>query len=332
MQQLFATRIDEAAAIHPAYADLWRHIRNITLAGGKRIRPCLVMIGYGEFDDKIIPVAAAQELLHTAMLMHDDIIDQDDLRHGRQNINGVYRELYGQHVDADKARHFSYAAGTLAGDALLSEAYRCLHDAGLSAPAKQQLVETLHTAIFEVIGGELLDVEAGFLPDIKADPLLIGRYKTAGYSFIGPLTAGALCAEADQAELETLRRYGEFAGIAFQLQDDILGIFGDRLVTGKPVLADLREAKHTYLISAHRTAMDADERQRFAATFGNPDASDDALMRLRDDIEHSGARAAAEELTAQYADKALAELSHLQSDDRRDALRALTLRLAGRQD
>ncbi len=248
LEKQFALRIKEAAAMHPSYASLWIETARVVTRGGKRLRPYLVMIGCGRYTSAAIPIAAAQELLHAAMLIHDDIIDRDNIRRGEPNINGAYSARYSQYLSPENAQHFAHGAGILAGDILISEAYRYITEFTIAQDISARLVKTMHTSIFTVIGGELMDVEAAFMHDVSFDPIMISRYKTASYSFIGPLLAGAYWAGASPDLLEKVTEFGTYAGIAFQLQDDMLNVFGDEHKTGKPVLADLREAKATYLI------------------------------------------------------------------------------------
>ena len=127
-------RVEIASLLHPTYANLWRHIGDVA-SDGKRIRPYLTVVTYGVLDETIIPVAAAQEYVHIAVLMHDDVIDQDLKRHGKANINGIYDELYSKYhgLDSPKALHYAYGNGILAGDLLISEAYRSINVSNFSA-------------------------------------------------------------------------------------------------------------------------------------------------------------------------------------------------------
>ena len=322
-------RILEAEAIHPAYAELWRRVLAISLHGGKRTRPYLTMLGYGQFDDKVVPIAAAQELLHIAMLMHDDIIDQDSIRHGVKNITGLYVDSYGEHA-AEQATHFANSAALLAGDALISEAYQCIAASDVSLETAKMLHKRLGQSIFEVIGGELMDVEAGFVKDTDYDPFDIYYYKTASYSFVGPLVTGALSAGADKETINLFKRYGTEAGIAFQLQDDILGLYGDPEVTGKSVLTDLREGKATHLIDIHKQHYTPEMKARFDVLFGNQDVADEEIAILKQDIIDSGARQAVEDRIGERYRLALNELNHLTNEPQRAELRAFTEKLMGR--
>ena len=310
---------NQAADIHLAYGELWQHMRQVA-KGGKKLRPYLTMIGYGEFSDKIMPVAAAQELLHVAVLIHDDIVDEDTVRHGMDNMNGLYQAKYQPYLPADRSTHYSYTAGLLAGDALLSEAYQLIAAAGLEPQVTASLTAQLHKSIFEVIGGELMDIEASFIHDTAYDPLLIYRYKTAGYSFVGPLLSGALCKGATAQTRTLLEQAGLQLGVAFQLQDDLLGVFGNEAKPGKSVLLDLKEGKATYLVAHHKERMNAEQRERFASTFGNLQADDVALYQLRDDLAASGAKQQCEALIQQYFTEARATISGLTSELQRREL------------
>ncbi|QQS21863.1 polyprenyl synthetase family protein [Candidatus Saccharibacteria bacterium] len=327
---LLQQRRDRAVSIGHSYEALWSHTSNMVMNGGKRIRPYLTFVGYGAYDERLVPVAAAQELAHVAMLMHDDIIDQDDVRRGVPNMNGIYKSLYGGYLDTQLSTHYAHAAAMLAGDALLSEAYRLVYSAGYDQAVTTQVVAQLHESIYEVIGGELLDVEAGFVTDTVFDPLIVYRYKTSSYSFIGPLLSGAYCAGVDEATIETLRQYAINVGIAFQIEDDLLGVFGNESATGKSNETDLREGKLTALITYHREGMNDEQRQRFAV-FGNADASSAELAALRVDLEASGARQKTRQLAERYFTTAMQHLQALEPGPRRTELEQFTRQLRGRQ-
>lgn len=332
IKHLLSARIEQAALIGGSYAVLWQNIEKIALSGGKRIRPLLATVGYGKLDDKILPIATAQELIHIAVLMHDDVIDRDFVRHNRPNVSGVYRDTYSRYLDPSEATHFANGSAVLAGDLLISEAYRMIHGAALPSAIKTKVVDQLALSIFEVIGGELMDIEATFIDDQPFDPLAIYRYKTAGYSFIGPLLSGAYCAELDDSTVQTLHDYAEAVGVAYQVQDDILGIFGDSWATGKSSITDLREAKQTILIKYHKEMMSSNrDMSRNFELLGQPAASNEALQAIASDIEESGAKHKAEQLALEYFTKAEEKLDQLGDDSRVEALKSLLERLRNRE-
>lgn len=331
IDSMLQTRLKQSAEIHPAYGTLWGDIEHVIHAGGKRMRPYLAMIGYGEYSERMIPVAAAQEMLHVAMLIHDDIIDRDTVRHGVENVTGRYIDRYKQILSDSDARHYAAGSSILAGDLLISEAYHAVHLSDFDDLTKQRVFTRLHQAIFDVIGGELLDVEAAFAGDPVIDPLVIARYKTASYSFVGPLLAGAYCRDINFETIASLTRFGEDVGVAFQLQDDLLGIFGDSAETGKSVVTDLSEGKATYLIDVYKKTLDAEQRAAFDAVFGNPEARDEELFALKQLISDSGARQQVEETIENHFQAALQTIDEIESEFQREELRYVVAALRGRK-
>jgi putative farnesyltranstransferase len=331
IMDLINDRVAQATVVHPRYERLWREIARIYQAGGKRMRPYLTVVGYGELDKAIVPVAAAQELLHVAMLVHDDIIDQDTVRHSQATVNGAYETNYAPLLPPQQTTHYANSMALLAGDALLSEAYHLVQLAPFSSSVIRQLSERLSRSVFEVIGGELIDVEAGFIMTEYFDPMTIYRHKTASYSLVGPLVSGALCAEVDETTQGILQEFGTQCGIAFQLQDDLIGMFGDEATTGKSADTDVREGKRTVLIAEHQTMMSDEQAARFAQWFGMRDAPGQVLRQLKVDIEASGAREKTEAITQQYFAQARATLAKLQNGFRRNELEQFVDHLQGRR-
>ncbi|MFZ1249110.1 MAG: polyprenyl synthetase family protein [Candidatus Saccharimonadales bacterium] len=320
LQARIEQRVHEAKVVHARYEKLWKHIQDAVMLGGKRFRPYLVMVGYGGFSERLVPIAAAQELMHAAMLIHDDIIDGDTMRRGHKNIQGTYTEQYAPALPMDRAVGYAKSAALLGGDALVSEAFACIAAAEFNTVTKNLLTRRMHQSVFEVIGGELMDIEAGFMNDDTYDPLTMYRYKTAGYSFIGPLLSGAVCAGLADSEMKLLTELGEQAGTAFQLQDDLFGIFGEATEHGKSVLLDLREGKRTYVIAVHAKLAHAKHRTRMAKSFGNIHASNEDLRALRHDIEESGARAETERMIEHCYEQCLQSVSFLRGDLQRAEL------------
>ena len=329
MRALFTERRQRAALIHESYAAFWDHIAEVAMAGGKRIRPYLTMVGNGGFDERVLPVALAQEFIHIAMLVHDDIIDQDTMRHGVKNLTGRYIDSYSPHTDPARAHHYANSAALLGGDSLISEAYRLIETSDYPHDVRQKLSDQLATSIFEVIGGELLDVEAGFISGVPYDPLTVYRYKTSSYSFIGPLLSGAYCAGADNDTLATLERFATNMGVAFQIQDDLLGVFGDEQQTGKSTTSDLREGKQTLLVRYHTELMTPDQHERFT-WFGRQDATEQQLQAIKADMTSSGARQKTIDLAEYYFAAAHTNLAQLPSDARTAELTSLITQLEGR--
>lgn len=229
--------------------------------GGKRFRPALVVATFAAFDadasrtPALYPVAAAFELLHTAFVAHDDVIDHDTVRRGIPNVAGEFRSrAHASGADAAGAALLGDAAAILAGDLLLHEAERIIARAALTDRTRSELLDLLDDAVFVSVAGELADVEhaVGGTAADSAALLDAAHNKTAVYSFTAPLRAGAALADADAALAPVLARFGGTLGLAFQLIDDLIGAFGSSAQAGRDSGGDLREAKQTPLVALAR--------------------------------------------------------------------------------
>jgi geranylgeranyl diphosphate synthase type II len=230
-------------------------------AGGKRFRPALVSAAFEAFGGDpattpaLYPVAAAFELLHTAFVVHDDVIDHDTMRRGIPNIAGEFR-VRGRRSGADAAGAalLGDAAAILAGDLLLHEAFRQVALADVDPARRARLYELLDDALFVSAAGELADVENSVVGDL-AEPSAIfdaAFNKTAVYSFSAPLGAGAVLAGAPEDAVDMLVRAAGSLGLAYQLVDDLIGAFGTSAQAGREPGVDLRESKYTPLVALAR--------------------------------------------------------------------------------
>lgn len=316
LTEFFDQRRHQARSYGSHYPQLWDAARRAS-AGGKRFRPMLVIQTHNQLGgtnyDAAVDVAAAFELLHTAFLLHDDLIDHDLMRRGIPNLAGGEADRAKNAGLHDSLAHqWGEASAILAGDLLIHFAQSLVARIDLPHFQRGALLDLLDDSVFITAAGELADValSAGLLPADLPRVLAMSSHKTASYSFSGPLKAGAILAGADPATLELLDQYGDLVGTAFQLRDDLLGVFGDETVTGKSNLNDLRENKVTPLIAYARTTP---SWASVAHLMGNPDLTHDEGELLRGMLELCGARTYVEELIAAYAGDAcgLIAASHL---------------------
>lgn len=328
LETIFSVRRDSAEALSPRYAALWDATDSYILAGGKRIRPYLTVLGYQLFGGgeyyKILHVATAQELLNQALLMHDDIIDRDFIRYGIPNVAGQFRSYYKEKrgYSEVQSRHYANAAAMLAGDLCISEAFLQIRQAGFSHEQTALLHDYIHEAMFTVAGGELLDSETYGANIIDTNPMLIAHHKTAIYSVVIPLLSGASVAGASKDDLTTLRTFGEKLGVAYQLADDMLGVFGNTEVTGKSTIGDLREGKHTYMMQQTWQRVTPEQRMILEQLFGKADLTFAEAEIIRDIIHTSGAKQQVEEMISEL----VADTTHLidnldTNDEPKQALR-----------
>lgn len=291
-------RMVAAQHLHERYGALWGSIDTLVNSGGKRFRPYMLILAYSAYApeesnlEDILPAALAQELLHQAMLVHDDIIDRDTIRYGIPNMTGSYLSIYEPLLPSTgERRHMAEGAALLAGDALLSDAYRLLSTSPVAPEALQKATLLFSQGVFTVIGGELLDTENAFLGEYTVSAETVALLKTAAYSFEAPLTIGAALAGADEVEIGLLRQFSDQLGAAYQYQDDLLGVFGDSSVTGKSTETDLLEGKRTLLIEQFEQLASAEQKQAFAGLFHNQELTSDDCHAARQLLTESGAKA-----------------------------------------
>ncbi len=300
------------------------------VAGGKRLRPAFCVAGWqaaggAPDDDRLLRAAASLELLHASALVHDDLVDGSDTRRGRPS---VHRGFERRHRDAgwrgDPGR-FGAGAAVLLGDLLLTWAHEMLRGCGLDPATVDRGAPWFDACTTEVTTGQYLDLVAQATATSDEDMALrVVRYKSASYTVVRPLHLGAALGGGDDALLTDLTAYGTPVGVAFQLRDDVLGVFGDPDETGKPAGDDLREGKRTVLLARTAGRVGADERQTLDRLVGDPDLDAAGLRRLRELIVGCGALASMEQTIAELEAEALSALDALTvGDDVRERLTTL---------
>ncbi len=307
LERFFRDAKRRATTLGPRYVDLWSTLERGSL-GGKRFRPQMVIASYeslgGSDSESCALVGAAFELLHTALIVHDDVIDRDFSRRGIPNVSGSYRDTATTAgIPTPAAEHRGMSAALIAGDLALTGASRLLLDLTCDHSTRAALLDLLDEAIFASAGGELLDVELALAIEMPTVPeiLEMERAKTAVYSFEAPLMAGAVLAGAEPFVVDALQEFGREIGVAYQLVDDLLGVFGAETETGKTTLGDLREGKRTVLI-AH--AATTDEWFSIQPFIGKADLTGSEADHVRSRLEACGARAAVESLISDHVARA----------------------------
>lgn len=294
------------------YVTLWQTIEANTM-GGKRFRPLILMGAYealGGTDLRAAAqVGAAFELLHTALIVHDDVIDRDFVRRGQPNIAASYRDRWqATGVSRPDAEHRGISVAVIAGDLALSFAHRLIDTSGATGDTREKLLELMDESLFASAAGELLDIDyTGSIRVPSVENILsMARLKTAVYSFEGPLQAGAVLAGADEIVVTSLGEFGKEIGTAYQIRDDLLGVFGDANETGKSNSNDLREGKGTVIV-AH--AAETQLWEKIAPFLGRSDMTEAQAGNVREMLEQSGAREFAERLLDEHTERALQTLA-----------------------
>lgn len=268
------------------------------LAGGKRLRPLFAIAGYlgaGGSDrasdlEQTYRACVSLELLQACALIHDDMMDGSDTRRGAPSIHKRFERAHRDRSGVGDSALFGGAAALLLGDLALVLSTQALHQSGITSKQLEHINPIFDSMKVELMAGQYLDMHAGSRSEVTVDDALkIAIYKSGKYTIERPLHFGAALAAGDSALFSLYSEYGIPLGIAFQLRDDLLGVFGDSALTGKPAGDDLLEGKRTALISKALTNLSPSERSEFSSLFGDRNATATAIDRMRELISKSGA-------------------------------------------
>lgn len=319
LREFFTSRADTVRSVGGGYAEAVAALESFVLRGGKRVRPAFAWAGWvGAGGDATGPnapaalrAASALELVQACALVHDDIIDASTTRRGFPTVHVEFADQHTAERWSGGSAEFGRAVAILLGDLALAWADDMIREAGLSPEAQSRISPVWSAMRTEVLGGQFLDISSEVRADETVEAALrVNRYKTAAYTIERPLHLGAALAGADAALVDAYRRFGTDIGIAFQLRDDLLGVFGDPEVTGKPSGDDLRAGKRTVLFAEALQRADASDPLAAALlreSIGT-DLSDTQVATLRAVITDLGAVDDAEQRIARLTDSALTAL------------------------
>ncbi len=282
LQLFFAEKRKSAAALSTKGVALVEEIAELTMRGGKRLRPAVLFAGHRAVSPQGDPevtadAAAALELLQTYLLVHDDWMDQDDVRRGGPSLHAKFRD---RHAD----EHLGASLAIVAGDLAAGFSWELLTAAPFPAARLREGFRIYWAMHEEVMLGQHLDLIGHW------DVELTHSLKTASYTVRGPLRLGALLGDAGTEQLEQLDRFGRPLGVAFQLRDDLLDAFGDRRVVDKPTGSDLRGGKLSSLVPEARKLLGEDDRKTLDSVLGNRQATAEQEAEAIGLIQACGAR------------------------------------------
>ncbi|HEX6340128.1 polyprenyl synthetase family protein [Umezawaea sp.] len=317
----------------------------LVLRGGKRLRPAFAWWGWraagGDADGPrartTVRALVALELLQGCALVHDDVMDRSTTRRGSPTAHVVFATRHQRARWAGESRLYGDSAAILVGDLALAWADDALVTAGLDGPALARAWVPWQAMRTEMMAGQHLDLLAGARREESLEQALrVARYKTAAYTVERPLHLGAALADSPPDLVDALREFGRDIGVAFQLRDDLLGVFGDSTVTGKPVGDDVREGKRTPLmavaIGLARASGRDDAVRRLRSCLEGRNLTDGALAEVRELLHDLGAVGAVEEQIAVLTTSALHALDQTtMTASARTTLRRLATQVTARR-
>ncbi|PJM97973.1 geranylgeranyl diphosphate synthase [Streptomyces sp. CB01201] len=282
-------------------------LQSLLRTGGKRIRPTLCVVGWHAAGgclpapQQVIQVAASLELFHIYAFIHDDVMDESDTRRGSPTLHcTLIAQQRQQGRSQAEAERIGQALAIMLGDLCLVWADEMIHTAGLTHQQLRATLTLLDASRTQTIEGQLLDLSSTGRPTADIDKALaVCRLKTAVYTIQHPLQTGATLAGAGPALRDYLTQIAFPLGEAFQLRDDLLGVFGDPDVTGKSRLDDLREGKHTALFALALRNGTAGQTRELESCVGRADLTEDQGARLREVLTDCGARKQVEQMIEQ---------------------------------
>ena len=286
-------------------------LSSFLLDSGKRLRPLFAYSGYmsagADLTPSVVKAIASLELLQACALIHDDLMDGSDTRRGKPSIHRHFESMHVQEELEGFAPAYGLAAAVLLGDLALVWSNQMLNESGLSTRAFSHTLPIHDEMRVELMAGQFLDIfeQTQKSTDLKRS-IKVAQYKSGKYTIERPLLIGATLSERQSPELlRDLSGYGLPLGEAFQYRDDLLGVFGDSSLTGKPAGDDLREGKRTVLIALTDLASTEAMREESKKYFGSPNLDANGIAILQEIIVSSGAKEKLESMIERLTDQAL---------------------------
>lgn len=327
LERELALREESFGAIHRLGTDASSRISRFAV-GGKMVRGGLVCVGTllarADVPETAFRAAVAVELLHSALLVHDDIMDRDALRRGTPSIHQQYAEM-GRVDEVNEPDHIGESLAVCLGDVAFFVAFEILSNLDVPEHLRNHIVGLAARELQFVGVAQMADVYRGALRfdsnsdstgSRSNDALRVYLYKTGRYTFSLPLMIGSLLAASDDGLLSSIQELGESIGILYQIKDDEIGLFGDSEETGKPTGSDIREGKKTIFITELLSRANDTDLSRFDSVFGNQEATGDDIAWVLELIERSGTRGAIENLGAELGVNASKSIDSIGSGGR----------------
>jgi len=302
MKLFFDQKLQESGRWSADLKKVVQKTKRFSLQGGKRLRPILFLYGYQAIKSgnvqAVLKAAVSIEIMQSYFLVHDDIIDEDDQRRGSPSLHVVYEKMY--------RNNFGIKLSIIAGDLLENYALEVLAEADFPSVNINKALKHYYQITKQVNYGQVLDLLSERDEKITEKEIFnILKLKTATYTTTGPLQLGATLAGATENQLNQVAKIGQPLGIAFQLRDDVLGLFASQKEIGKPVGSDVKEGKKTLLIYRAWQASDQKQRKILKKVLGNKSASFKDIKKVRQIVKETGSLKYVNQKIDQHINKSL---------------------------
>jgi len=294
LEEFLNDKIKRVTRLGPWHKQYYENIKEYLMRGGKRLRPILVVVGHKAISEKteenLYRASCSMEILHNGSLLHDDLIDHDETRRGGKTFHATYRDIYlGTNKTHEDAEDYGMTMAVLGGDALINLGAMAITSAHLDPDIGAKCLDLYQRAFDELIDGVLLEMHMITDSDATSETYLeMVRMKTA-VLFEKSLAIGAYIARGTDSQIAALREFGVKVGQAFQVQDDILGSFGDEEKTGKSTSGDIREGKKTMLVFETYDRATPEQRSRLDELLGKEGITDAEIEEVKTIFRDSGA-------------------------------------------
>lgn len=313
LEKYFNREIKNAFGVSTKEKDLsthiWKHIKEHNLRPAKRLRGSFVYYGYkllgGKKEKEILRTSMSIELIHTALLMHDDFMDQDDTRRGKPTTHEYYKSFHENKNFRFNSLHYGESMAVTVGDVALLAGYEILGKSGFDNNLRNRTLNRTFRGIVNTALGQTYDItlEGKGIASEK-DITDLHHAKTAIYTYENPLHIGAILAGAKKKDLDLISEYAIPGGIAFQLQDDILGLYGNPEKTGKPAHSDLRQGKMTLLIIKALEFGNKNQQKRLREIWGKRNLTENDANEARKIVKETGSLEYSQKVSVKWAKKA----------------------------
>jgi geranylgeranyl pyrophosphate synthase len=320
LDKFFNEKIVNAKKIDPLYEKLLLDMKKFIQRGGKRLRPTLMLMGYkaagGTDFVKALDASLSLEIFHNFVLIHDDVMDGDMTRYGGANMTGIYYKRFKKQLSDNNARHTAESIAILAGELNEFFTFEVLTKLDMDKEIIFEMMSHFQKVLFETGAGQQLDVMSSIRGDLNLNKIeKVNFYKTAQYTVTSPLQLGVIAAGGNNKLMSGFAEFGAELGKAFQIADDLLGMFASTRQTGKPVGSDIREGKQTLLMYYAKKLAKPLEWKAIEARLGKEKISADDVKMVRNILKDCGAQAKAVVAAEDHLQKALKVIDKMQIDE-----------------